>query len=96
MTTEEAAAVEGARARVAAEKGLSEPQAARLAGMTYEDLSADADALMRAFGPRPGPVLQHGAGGDFNTATEVQNGEARFRARFPEGAPAEVGYRMER
>jgi hypothetical protein len=41
------------RAEVAAEKGLTAAQAARLAGMTREELAADADALKALFPTAP-------------------------------------------
>jgi hypothetical protein len=55
------------RAEVAAEKGLTAQQAARLVGTTREDLAADADALTALFppaGPRtPAPDPSQGARG---------------------------------
>jgi hypothetical protein len=43
-------------AAVAKAKGLTEAQAARLAGSTKEELEADADALLEAFKPSGSPV----------------------------------------
>lgn len=42
------------RAEIANEKGLTPTQAARLAGKTREELTADADALVAEFGITPG------------------------------------------
>lgn len=72
------------RAQVAAAKGLTADQAARLRGSTKEELEADADALKALFQPAGqqsrGPQLQHG-GGTPQPATNVADGAARFKAR---------------
>lgn len=49
------------RAEVAHEKGLTPQQAARLQGATREELAADADALVAAFGITPGAAAAPGA-----------------------------------
>lgn len=50
------------RAEVAAEKGLTPAQAARLQGATREELAADADALLELFAARtPAPDPSQGA-----------------------------------
>lgn len=48
------------RAEVAHEKGLTPEQAARLQGATREELAADADALVAAFGITPGAPVAPG------------------------------------
>lgn len=72
------------RAQVAADKGLTTEQAARLRGSTREELEADADVLRAMFQPAPlqprGPQLQHG-GSAPQPATNVADGEARYKAR---------------
>lgn len=73
------------RVRVAAEKGLTTAQAARLQGTTQEELEADAEALKSLFTPvgtaAPArPTLQHGS--DVTPAKTVSAGEARYQARF--------------
>lgn len=70
--------IDAARARVAAEKGLNEAQAARLAGDTYEALTTDADALLRAF--NPGPQHVHGAPVSEGAGGPLARGAARYAA----------------
>lgn len=53
---------ESLRLRVAAAKGLSEVQARRLQGSTQEELEADADALIEAFGGKKDDSKPNGAG----------------------------------
>lgn len=56
--TAETERLERFRVEVAAEKGLTREQAARLTGTTREELSADADALLELFprAPEPAPA----------------------------------------
>lgn len=72
------------RAQVAADKGLTVDQAARLQGSTKEELEADADALKALFQPagtqQRGPQHQHG-GSAPQPATNVADGAARYKAR---------------
>lgn len=74
------------RTQVAAAKGLTPEQAARLQGSTKEELEADADALKALFTPAGGgqqprgPQLQHG-GTAPQPATNVADGAARYKAR---------------
>jgi len=42
------------RAEIATEKGLTPAQAKRLVGASREELEADADEILTAFGPNPG------------------------------------------
>jgi hypothetical protein len=74
------------RAEVAHEKGLTAAQAARLIGTTRDELSADADALVAAFGStpqaKPGtprPDLSQGAKGTGAADTEALIADARKR-----------------
>ncbi|MFI7096438.1 hypothetical protein [Streptomyces lydicus] len=75
------------RVRVAAEKGLTVEQAARLRGSTKEELEADADELKKLFAPaapaadstrRPNTRT----GSDVGPAKSVSAGEERYKARF--------------
>lgn len=78
---------ESLRLRVAAAKGLNESQARRLQGSTQEELEADADELIAAFGGkddkpdpkggvgRPRETLKPGASND-DDDTEVSQEEA--------------------
>lgn len=80
----DAARSEALRIRVAADKGLTSQQAARLQGSTKEELEADADALKSLFAPAasataPRPPL--GGGSDVKPARDVSAGEARYRAQ---------------
>lgn len=73
------------RAQVAADKGLTSEQAARLQGSTKEELEADADALSALFAPAGptaprGPQLRHG-GPAPRPATSVSEGESRYQAQ---------------
>lgn len=73
------------RAQVAADKGLTVDQAARLHGSTKEELEADADALKALFAPAGpaaprGPQLRHG-GPAPKPATSVAEGESRYQAQ---------------
>ena len=71
------------RAEVAADKGLTKQQAARLQGDTLEALAADADALLALFpatppGPRtPAPDPSQGARGGSAPDIEAQIQEAQ-------------------
>jgi len=75
------------RAEVAAEKGLTAQQAARLRGTTRDELVADADELLTLFpapGPRtPAPDPSQGArGGQPGPDLQAQVAEARARGDF--------------
>ncbi|HEY9475257.1 MAG TPA: hypothetical protein VIS06_15600, partial [Mycobacteriales bacterium] len=72
------------RVEVAAEKGLSAAQAARLQGSSREELAADADALLALFpaqarlGPRtPAPDPSQGARGGGGADLDTQITEAQ-------------------
>ncbi|HEY9475627.1 MAG TPA: hypothetical protein VIS06_17480 [Mycobacteriales bacterium] len=72
------------RVEVAAEKGLTAAQAARLQGSSREELAADADALLALFpaqappGPRtPAPDPSQGARGGTAPDVEAQIAEAQ-------------------
>ncbi|GAB2951959.1 hypothetical protein GCM10027280_45430 [Micromonospora polyrhachis] len=73
------------RAEVAAERGLTPQQAARLQGATREELLADADALLALFptapaGPRmPAPDPSQGARGTAPADLDVQIADAETR-----------------
>jgi hypothetical protein len=77
------------RLEVAAEKGLTPQQAARLAGATRDELAADADALLALFpsapaGPRtPAPDPSQGArGGQPGPDLQAQIAEAKAKGDF--------------
>jgi hypothetical protein len=77
------------RLEVAAEKGLTPQQAARLAGSTRDELAADADTLLELFpavpaGPRtPAPDPSQGArGGQPGPDLQAQIAEARKAGDF--------------
>jgi hypothetical protein len=75
------------RAEVAAAKGLTPQQAARLQGASLEEFTADADALLELFpaaGPRnPAPDPSQGArGGQSGPDLEAQIAEARKAGDF--------------
>lgn len=77
------------RLEVAAEKGLTPQQAARLGGATREELAADADALVALFptaptGPRtPAPDPSQGArGGQPGPDLDAQIAEAKKAGNF--------------
>lgn len=75
------------RAEVAAEKGLTAQQAARLNGSTREELVADADALLALFPaaavPRaPAPDLSQGARGGQPANLEAQIAAAKAAGNF--------------
>lgn len=79
----DAARSEALRIRVAADKGLTSEQAARLQGSTKEELEADADALKAMFAPAS-PVNHRpptGGGGDVGAAKGVNAGASRYAAR---------------
>ncbi|MFD9205977.1 hypothetical protein ACFVZM_06815 [Streptomyces sioyaensis] len=79
------------RVRVAADKGLTVEQAARLRGSTKEELEADADELKKLFTPSAGDGNQGGAhrsggarGSDVGgSAPSVSTGEELYRQRNP-------------
>ncbi|WP_405620216.1 hypothetical protein [Streptomyces sp. NBC_00076] len=74
---------------IAAGKGLTPAQAARLQGSTKEELEADADALKALFGTsndgQGSGSTQHRSGGnrggDVGNAASITAGEERYRAR---------------
>ncbi|MBT2412630.1 DUF4355 domain-containing protein [Streptomyces sp. ISL-12] len=74
---------------VAAEKGLTPAQAARLQGSTKEELEADADALKELFGSAgngqggttPPPRSGGNRGGDVGNSGGVSTGAERFRQK---------------
>lgn len=74
---------------VAADKGLTPAQAARLQGSTKEELEADADALKSLFGSSTsgdrsaGTHRSGGArGGDVQPTTTVSAGAERYRQKY--------------
>ncbi|MET9959338.1 hypothetical protein ABZ128_09650 [Streptomyces sp. NPDC006326] len=73
------------RAQVAADKGLTTAQAARLQGSTREELEADADALVALFpapqGTPPAPRAGGPRGGDVGGSSTVASGAERYRAK---------------
>lgn len=73
------------RMQVAADKGLTTAQAARLQGSTKEELEADADALVALFPATQGtpPPLRAGGprGGDVGGSSTVASGAERYRAK---------------
>lgn len=81
------ARAEALRIRVAADKGLTLAQAERLRGSTKEELEADADALLTAFGvgqtgtPPPPPRVGGPRGGDVTPTTTVTAGAERYRQK---------------
>lgn len=79
----DAAARKALLLEVAADKGLTPAQAARLQGSTKEELEADADALKAEFGSTGGqgtPVPRSGGnrGGDVGNSGGVSTGAERF------------------
>lgn len=83
------AAVDALRQRVAAEKGLPGPLAARLRGGDEEELAADADALLAAYPPpeparatqqRPVEMLRPGAVPDSDGASADMSSWMRNKA----------------
>ncbi|MER6485751.1 hypothetical protein ABT264_19610 [Streptomyces virginiae] len=77
----EAATASALRLQVAADKGLTPAQATRLQGATKEELEADADELLSAFGPvtpapgtprSGGPRGSDAGGGATTTATGAE------------------------
>lgn len=71
---------------IAADKGLTPAQAARLQGSTKEELEADADALKELFGTgqgngTPPPRSGGNRGGDVGNAGSVSAGAERYRAK---------------
>ncbi|MGW1828817.1 hypothetical protein ACWCO0_09755 [Streptomyces tubercidicus] len=79
------------RVRVAADKGLTVDQAARLRGSTKEELEADADELVKLFGPAPdgsreatrGAQQRSGGarGSDVGSTSSVASGAERYREK---------------
>ncbi|MFD4699754.1 hypothetical protein [Streptomyces niveus] len=75
------------RISVAASKGLSPEQAARLQGSTKEELEADADALKALFAPagNEGAGATHRVGGargtDVGATSSVATGAERYREK---------------
>ncbi|KPC89950.1 hypothetical protein ADL27_38705 [Streptomyces sp. NRRL F-6602] len=79
------ARAEALRITVAADKGLTPAQAARLRGTTKEELEADADALKALFGtttPAPSPRSGGPQGGDVGGTTTVTAGADRYRQKY--------------
>jgi hypothetical protein len=84
--TAEAATRRALVLEVAAEKGLTPAQSARLQGSTKEELEADADALLSMFGnagagQTPPPRVGGPRGGDVNAITTVSAGAERYRQK---------------
>ncbi|GGY88488.1 hypothetical protein CP967_31085 [Streptomyces nitrosporeus] len=79
------ARLEAVRITVAASKGLTPAQAARLQGSTKEELEADAEALLKDFAPVSGGTT-HRVGGDrgsdVGTAGSVSSGAERYAQKF--------------
>ncbi|WP_228973391.1 hypothetical protein [Streptomyces sp. DH12] len=81
------ARAETLRIRVAADKGLTPAQAERLRGSTKEELEADAEALLTAFGvvqggtPTPPPRVGGPRGNDVKPTTTVTAGAERYRQK---------------
>lgn len=68
------------RAEVAAEKGLTAAQAARLQGSTKEELAADADALKALFPSTPGtpqPDPSQGARTPLDIDAQIQDAQSK-------------------
>lgn len=86
----DAADLRAMRAEVAAAKGLTPKQAARLQGSTIEELEADADDLVAAFAPAEGAGDGNGDAGNGNRRTA---GAGRPREQLRPGAspPADQG-----
>ncbi|GGX26991.1 hypothetical protein [Streptomyces chryseus] len=83
--TAAAATAELLRIKVAADKGLTVAQAARLQGSTKEELEADADALRAEWAPAGGTGQQqrHGGprGSEVGGTSSVSTGAERYRER---------------
>lgn len=82
--TADAATAELVRTQVAADKGLTVAQAARLRGTTKAELEADADALKAEFTVTT-PVHRPGAAGGSDVGdagTTVAAGAARYKAKY--------------
>lgn len=88
----DAARAELLRLKVGAAKGLTTVQAARLSGDSEEAMTADADALLAAFGPTPEAPRMTPNGGEAGAAQGVGRGEERYRTKFglnPDGTRRE-------
>lgn len=75
-------AAELLRTQVAALKGLTLDQAARLQGSTKAELEADADALKALFTTAPVVRPGTGSGSDVGAGKTVSAGEARYAAKY--------------
>jgi len=76
-----AAQLDAARAKVAADKGLTPALAERLRGTTVDELAADADALLSALpakptGPKPDPT-QGAQGGVVDVDSQIKEAQAK-------------------
>ncbi|NYE44193.1 hypothetical protein [Streptomyces fulvorobeus] len=79
------ARAEALRITVAAAKGLTPSQAKRLQGSTKEELEADADELVKDFGPStlgtPPPLSGGNRGGDVGGSKSTATGADLYRER---------------
>jgi hypothetical protein len=88
----DAARAELLRLKVGAAKGLSAEQAARLRGDDEETMTADADALLAAFGAAPPAPRLTANGGEPGAASGTLRGAERYRATHgvnPDGSRRE-------
>jgi hypothetical protein len=74
------------RLEIAAEKGLTPAQAKRLVGSTREELEADADELLEAFGGKKEPLKRPGSparSGSIPNAESEENDPEKLAAKVP-------------